>query len=60
MDQIREALAQQKIIAYRYLALNDDTLQPQTREYLEKIGGSAQHLLGLINDILDMSEESVV
>lgn len=43
------------IIGLDNLALNDDTLQPQTREYLEKIGGSAQHLLGLINDILDMS-----
>ena len=27
----------------------------KTREYLEKIGESAKHLLTIINDILDMS-----
>ena len=43
------------IIGLNTLALHDQTLQPQTREYMEKIGGSARHLLGLINDILDMS-----
>ncbi len=43
------------IIGLDTLALRDDTLSPQTREYLEKIGGSAHHLLDLINDILDMS-----
>ena len=43
------------IIGLNNLALHDETLSPQTREYLEKIGGSAHHLLGLINDILDMS-----
>ena len=30
-------------------------MDEETREYLEKIGDSARHLLGLINDILDMS-----
>ena len=30
-------------------------LTDDTREYLVKIGDSAHHLLGLINDILDMS-----
>ena len=43
------------IIGLDSLALRNDELQPETREYLEKINGSARHLLGLINDILDMS-----
>ena len=43
------------IIGLNSLALKDETLSPRSREYLEKIGGSAKHLLGLINDILDMS-----
>ncbi|MBQ6322714.1 MAG: response regulator, partial [Lachnospiraceae bacterium] len=43
------------IIGLDSLALRKETLDPDTREYLEKIGGSARHLLGLINDILDMS-----
>ncbi len=43
------------IIGLDSLALRKETLEPDTREYLEKIGGSARHLLGLINDILDMS-----
>ena len=43
------------IIGLNSLALKDETLSPRSREYLEKIGGSAKHLLSLINDILDMS-----
>ena len=43
------------IIGLDTLALRSDALTPQTRDYLEKIGGSARHLLKLINDILDMS-----
>ena len=43
------------IIGLDSLALRNPALEPETREYLEKIGGSAKHLLGLINDILDMS-----
>ena len=43
------------IIGLDTLALKDETLSGQTRDYLEKIGGSAKHLLSLINDILDMS-----
>ena len=43
------------IIGLDTLALHDETISEQTREYLEKIGGSARHLLVLINDILDMS-----
>ncbi len=43
------------IIGLDSIALRDPDLPPKTREYLEKIGASATHLLGLINDILDMS-----
>ncbi len=43
------------IIGLNSLALRDETLSDQAHEYLLKIGESARHLLGLINDILDMS-----
>ncbi len=43
------------IIGLDSIALNDPDISPQTREYLEKIGVYANHLLMLINDILDMS-----
>ena len=43
------------IIGLDNIALRDPDLPPRTREQLEKIGASANHLLGLINDILDMS-----
>ena len=43
------------IIGLNSLALRNESLPAETREYLEKIDGSARHLLGLINDILDMS-----
>ena len=43
------------IIGLDNIALKDPALTPHTREQLEKIGASARHLLGLINDILDMS-----
>ena len=43
------------IIGLDNIALRDQNLSPKTREHLEKIGSSAKHLLGLINDILDMS-----
>ena len=43
------------IIGLDAIALQDDTISPQLRDRLEKIEGSAKHLLGLINDVLDMS-----
>ncbi len=43
------------IIGLDSLALHEPELPERAREYLEKIGVSAKHLLGLINDILDMS-----
>ena len=43
------------IIGLDRIALNDPGISDATREHLEKIGLSAQHLLNIINDILDMS-----
>ena len=43
------------IIGLDSLALRIESLPAEAGEYLEKIGESAHHLLGLINDILDMS-----
>ena len=43
------------IIGLDSIALKDPQLSVQIRGYLEKIGSSARHLLGIINDILDMS-----
>ena len=43
------------IIGLDNIALNDPETPEKTKEYLRKIGDSAEHLLGLINDILDMS-----
>jgi signal transduction histidine kinase/CheY-like chemotaxis protein len=43
------------IIGLDNIALRDPDLTPKNRETFEKIGASATHLLGLINDILDMS-----
>ena len=37
------------------IALRDPDLKPETRRQFEKIKASSDHLLGLINDILDMS-----
>ena len=43
------------IIGLGNIALSNPEISPTTRDYLEKIDGSAQHMLNLINDILDMS-----
>ena len=43
------------IIGLNSIALNDPETSGKTKEYLEKIGSSARHLLNIINDILDMS-----
>ena len=43
------------IIGLDNLALNEPDISAKTADYLKKIGSSAQHLLTLINDILDMS-----
>ena len=43
------------IIGLNNIALNEPSASEKVKEYLKKIGASAQHLLGIINDILDMS-----
>jgi len=43
------------IIGMSHLAMKTD-LTPRQRDYLQKIQGSSQHLLGIINDILDLSK----
>lgn len=43
------------IIGLDSLALRNESLSDETRWYLEQIGESARHLLGLINDVLNMS-----
>ena len=43
------------IIGYDTIALTNPDIPKSTKENLEKIGESAKHLLGLINNILDMS-----
>jgi len=43
------------IIGMNNIALSNPELSDVTRDQLNKIGASAQHLLNIINDILDMS-----
>ena len=43
------------IIGLNSIALHDPTASEEVKKYLEKSVASAQHLLGIINDILDMS-----
>lgn len=44
------------VLGFSELLLMDETIQGSTREYLGYISTSAQHLLDLINDILDLSK----
>ena len=43
------------IIGLDNIALSEPDISEKTRDHLVKIGTSAHHLLGIINDILDMS-----
>lgn len=43
------------IIGLNNIAMNEPTASDEVKEHLAKIGDSSQHLLGIINDILDMS-----
>ena len=43
------------IIGMAHLAMKTE-LSPRQRDYMKKIQGSSQHLLGIINDILDLSK----
>ena len=43
------------IIGMSHLALKTE-LEPRQRDYLQKVQQSGQHLLGIINDILDLSK----
>ena len=43
------------VIGLNQLAMDDPSASESIKEYLRKIGVSARHLLGIINDILDMS-----
>ncbi len=43
------------ILGLDSIELQNPNLQPETREHLEKIRQSGKHLLGLINNILDMN-----
>ena len=43
------------IIGYTDLALREGVGEGEMREYLQKIRSSSQHLLALINDVLEMS-----
>ncbi len=43
------------IIGLNNIAMNEPSASEKVREYLARIGTSANHLLSIINDILDMS-----
>jgi signal transduction histidine kinase/CheY-like chemotaxis protein len=43
------------IIGLNSIAMNEPSASETVKDYLKKSGASAQHLLGIINDILDLS-----
>jgi PAS domain S-box-containing protein len=43
------------VIGYAHLLRRDANLQPQQRDAVDTIIGGGEHLLGLINDLLDLS-----
>jgi len=44
------------ILGFSQLMQQDDTLNPQQRKHLDTINRSGEHLMALINDILEMSK----
>ncbi|MGD0359689.1 MAG: PAS domain S-box protein [Bryobacteraceae bacterium] len=44
------------ILGYSQLMLRDDTISPETKENLRIVNRSGEHLLALINDVLEMSK----
>lgn len=44
------------VLGFTELAKEEENTQPVIRDYLEKIDTSGKYLLGLINDVLDMSK----
>ena len=44
------------ILGFSQLMRQDDTLNPQQRKHLDTINRSGEHLMALINDILEMSK----
>ncbi|GBU20821.1 hybrid sensor histidine kinase/response regulator [Fibrobacteres bacterium R8-0-B4] len=44
------------IIGFSELALDDQTISDKTKDYLDKIKSASEGLLGIINDILDISK----
>jgi len=44
------------IIGFSELALDDQTISAKTKDYLDKIKSASEGLLGIINDILDISK----
>ena len=43
------------IMGYAHLASREEDVPPKVKEYVDKIGVSGKHLVGIIDDILEMS-----